>query len=270
MTGSGRPLRGTSLRVRAGTATSVGRVRDHNEDDLIADGTVYAVADGMGGHAAGEVASRIAVEALAALAEHPATRPADVAAVLAEANRRILASQDADPEQRGMGTTVSGLTVVDAGGRAHWVVFNVGDSRVYRLADNRMHQVTRDHSEVRELIDAGLLDAADAATHPLRNVITRSLGTEPAAEPDTWVLPPTPGERFVVCSDGLSNELDDREIMLIARSHDDPDEAARALVDAAVRAGGRDNVTVVVVSVEGDRPVADDEDTAPRAGLHRR
>jgi PPM family protein phosphatase len=263
-----RVLHGTALRVRSGSATDVGRVRDHNEDSLIARGMVFAVADGMGGHAAGEVASRIAVEALSTLVDHPPTRTEDVADVLREANDGILRSQERDPEQRGMGTTVAGLTVVDAGGREHWVVFNIGDSRVYRLADNRMSMVTRDHSEVRELMDAGLIDAAEAARHPMRNVITRSLGSDPAPSPDVWVLPPTPGERFIVCSDGLSNELDDREIMLVARQYDDPQIAADQLVAAAVRAGGRDNVTVVVVAVDaGADDGEDDADTAPRTGL---
>ena len=170
-----------------------------------------------------------------------------------------------------MGTTVAGLTVVDIAGREQWVVFNVGDARVYRFADEDLSQVTRDHSEVRELMDAGVIDAAEAAVHPLRNVITRSLGSDPAPSPDVWVLPPTPGERFVVCSDGLSGELDDREIMLVARKYDDPQIAADRLVAEAVRAGGRDNVSVVVVSVDSgtDDDGDDDVDTAPRAGLPR-
>ena len=245
-----RALGGTALRVRWGSATDVGRVRDHNEDSLVADGMVFAVADGLGGHAAGEVASRIAVEALAELRGHPASGPDDVSEALREANRRILESQAGAPEQRGMGTTVAGLTVVDTAGREQWVVFNVGDSRVYRFADDDLSQVTRDHSEVRELMDAGVIDAAEAAVHPLRNVITRSLGSDPAPAVDTWVLPPTAGERFVVCSDGLSNELDDGKIMLVVRDQADPQVAADQLVGAAVRAGGRDNVSVVVVAVE--------------------
>ena len=264
-----RVLHGTALRVRSGAATHVGRVRDHNEDAVLARGMVFAVADGMGGHAAGEVASRIVVDALDALVEQPPSSPDDVADLLRDANRRILDSQADSPEQRGMGTTVAGLTVVDAGGREHWVVFNIGDSRVYRLADNRMSLVTRDHSEVRELMDAGLIDANEAARHPLRNVITRSLGSDPAPSPDVWVLPPTPGERFVICSDGLSNELDDREIMLVARKYADPQLAADQLVAAAVKAGGRDNVSVVVVAVDGGADDDDEADTAPRAGLPR-
>ena len=265
MTRSGRVLRGSSLLVQSGAATDVGRVRDHNEDSLLAGARVFAVADGMGGHAGGEVASRLAVEALQRLEDAPATRPEDVTAALHAANRSIQDAVRADPALRGMGTTATGVTLVETGGSEHWVVFNVGDSRVYRLAGNRMQQITRDHSEVRELVDAGLLDPADAASHPLRNVITRSLGTDPAPDPDVWVLAPTPGERFVVCSDGLSGELDDRDVMLLARRHADPQEAADELVAAAVRAGGRDNVSVVVVAVSGDGEV--DEDTEPRSGL---
>ena len=271
MTPSGRVLRGSSMLVRAAGATHVGTVRESNEDSLLAGSRVFVVADGMGGHAAGEVASRIAVEALGELEDHPPTRPEDVTAALLEANRRILDAVAEHPELRGMGTTATGVTVVDTGGREHWVVFNVGDSRVYRLADHRMHQVTRDHSEVRELVDAGVIDAAEAARHPLRNVITRSLGTDPAPRPDVWVLAPTPGERFVVCSDGLTGELDDRDIMLLARSSADPQVVADELVAAAVRAGGRDNVSVVVVTVDaGGTGDGDDEaDTHPRSALGR-
>ncbi|MEO7422694.1 MAG: protein phosphatase 2C domain-containing protein [Ornithinibacter sp.] len=258
-------LSGSNLRVVSGSASHVGRVREHNEDHLIADGTVFAVADGMGGHAAGEVASHLVIEALATLRERPPERADDVGAALAAANQRILQSQADNPEQRGMGTTVSGLSVVTAGGGQHWVVFNIGDSRVYRLADNAMSLVTRDHSEVRELLDAGLIEQEEVARHPLRNVITRSLGSDPAPDADVWVLPPSRGERFVVCSDGLSNELDDREIMLIARTYADPQIAADQLVGAAVRAGGRDNVSVVVVAVESEEGVDDDADTARRA-----
>ncbi|WP_299444903.1 PP2C family serine/threonine-protein phosphatase [uncultured Phycicoccus sp.] len=268
MTRAGRVLRGSSLLVRAAGATHVGRVREHNEDSLVAGARVFAVADGMGGHAAGEVASRIAVEVLTELEDHPASRPDDVAEALREANRRILRAQADHPELRGMGTTATGVTVVDAGGREHWVVFNVGDSRVYRVAENRMHQVTRDHSEVRELVDAGLLEPSEVSSHPLRHVITRSLGTDPGPEPDVWVLAPTPGETFVVCSDGLSGELDDRDIMLLTRENPDPQRAADALVAAAVRAGGHDNVSVVVVAVAAGDDDADG-DTQPRAGLAR-
>ena len=246
----GPVLRGRGLRVRSGAATHVGRVREQNEDCLLADGIVFAVADGMGGHAAGEVASRLAVEALATLNERPPTTPEDVTQVLAEANRRIVESQAERSGQRGMGTTVAGLTVIEVDGRASWVLFNIGDSRVYRLTGDQLAQVTRDHSEVRELLDAGLIDEEEAVRHPMRNVITRSLGSDPAPAADVWVLEPVEGERFVVCSDGLSNELGQGDIARLAAEDADPQDLAERLVAAAVEAGGRDNVSVVVVAVE--------------------
>jgi protein phosphatase len=243
---------GAGLVVRVGAATDVGRVRGHNEDNLLADRTVFAVADGMGGHAAGEVASGIAVDTLRGLAEAPVRRREDLVEALSLANRRILESVARHPEQSGMGTTATGLAVVNAGGSDHWAVFNVGDSRVYRYVDGLLRLVTVDHSEVRELIDAGLITEAEAARHPLRNVVTRSLGSDPAPTPDVWVFPPHPGERFVICSDGLSGEL--------------ALERIAELVAAAVEAGGRDNVSVIVVALDADDQDSGDVDTAPRAG----
>lgn len=252
--------------VRAGAATDVGRVRKANEDSVLADRTVFMVADGMGGHAAGEVASRIAVETLAPLAESPVRRREDLVQALGRANQRILESVASHPEQTGMGTTATGIAVVNAGGSDHWAVFNVGDSRVYRFVDGRLRLVTVDHSEVRELVDAGLITEAEAARHPLRNVVTRSLGTDPAPTPDVWVFPPHPGERFVICSDGLSNEVSLEEISAALAEVDDPQECAERLVSAAVEAGGRDNVSVVVVALDAEDATDDDVDTAPRAG----
>ena len=251
--------------VRAGAATDVGRQRSHNEDSVLADGSVFVVADGMGGHAAGEVASEIATSTLAELARLPRRRSEDVVEALQRANRRILESVASHPEQTGMGTTVAGLTVVSAGGSDHWAVFNIGDSRVYRCIDDRLNLVTVDHSEVRELVDGGFISEEEAARHPLRNVVTRSLGTETAPSPDLWVFPPHPGERFVICSDGLSNELGAEDIRRLALGSEDPQQAAEALVAAAVEAGGRDNVSVIVVALDADEQEQDlDADTAPR------
>ena len=132
--------------------------------------------------------------------------------------------------------------------------------------DAGLNLVTVDHSEVQEMMDAGLLTAEQAARHPLRNVVTRSLGTEVAPVPDLWVFPPSPGERFVICSDGLSNELSREQIRRIVADVDDPQQAAVALVAAAVEAGGRDNVTAIVVALDAGEDEADvDEDTAPRS-----
>jgi len=253
------------VRIRFGASTHVGRIREHNEDSLIAQGRVFAIADGIGGHAAGEVASGIAVECLGELNTLDSVRAEDVAAVLHRTNARILESAVRNPEQTGMGTTVAGLTVVDVGRAAQWMVFSVGDSRVYRLLGDQMSMVTQDHSLVREMVEDGLITAEQAVNHHLRNVVTRSLGTDPAPSPDMWVLSPQLGERFVVCSDGLSDELDDLAITVALQSNDDPQEAAEALCLAAVDAGGRDNVSVIVVALG---PSGDARDETERGSHH--
>lgn len=258
----------TRLHLRVGVASHVGRVRTLNEDKALADQNMFVVADGMGGHAAGEVASGIVVDALAELTGRASIRSEDILRQLRVANERILTSTARNPEQLGMGTTAAGVAVVTAGGSDHWAVFNVGDSRVYRLLEGRLTLVTVDHSEVRELVDAGVITREEAVRHPLRNVITRSLGSDPYPSPDVWVFPPYAGERFLICSDGLSNEIDDEHIRTLLMEHDDPADAADALVGAAVEAGGRDNVTGVVVELA---PSSDSDevesDTAPR-GSH--
>lgn len=232
-----------------GVASHVGRVRAHNEDAARAEGAVFVVADGMGGHAAGEVASRLATEALVELAGRGSIEVDDVVAQVAEANRRILDSATEHPEQYGMGTTITGVVVVQVDGKPHWAVFNVGDSRVYRCVDGRLTQVTVDHSEVQELVERGYLTVEQAARHPARNIVTRSLGREPMAAVDTWVFPPHSGERLVICSDGLSNELSLEEIEAVVAATDDAQEAADTLVERAVAAGGRDNVTAIVIAI---------------------
>jgi serine/threonine protein phosphatase PrpC len=261
----------SGLTLRTGSATDIGRVRGHNEDNLLADGPVFVVADGMGGHAAGEVASQIVVDTLRGLSRGAVLVRDDIVRALGEANAAILRSVARHPEQTGMGTTAAGLAVVSQGGSSHWAVFNVGDSRVYRFVDGRLRLVTVDHSEVRELVDAGLITEAEAARHPLRNVVTRSLGADAMPAVDLWVFPPQVGERFVICSDGLTGELTDAQVADLVGSHADPQDAAEALVQAAVDSGGRDNVSVVVVALEARTDVDDelDEDTAPRSGVTR-
>ncbi len=255
--------------ITVGLATDVGRVRQHNEDAALTSGTVYVVADGMGGHAAGEVASRIAAETVVELAARPVVHVGDVVAQVEEANRRILASAARHPEQTGMGTTVAGLALVSVGGSRHWAVFNIGDSRVYRCLDGQLSQVTVDHSEVWELVERGLITPEQAQRHPGRNVVTRSLGRDPMGVVDTWVFPPYPGEVFVICSDGLSNELTREEMEAVLADHPDAEEAAAELVRRGVAAGGRDNVTAIVVAVQGQDADSDvDEDTTPRENVN--
>lgn len=265
---------GPPLVLTAGAATDVGRVRSHNEDSGLAEGGLFLVADGMGGHAAGEVASGIAVDTMRELVGRADLTADVITEQIRLANQRILASVEEDPARDGMGTTVSGIALVVNGGADHWAIFNVGDSRVYRLIDDSLMPMTVDHSEVRELVDAGVISEAEARTHPKRNVVTRSLGTTYAASPDVRVVPPLPGERFVICSDGLTGELTDDEITAVLLDHPDPQRAAEALVRAAVAAGGRDNVTVVVVDLtdggaDSSMTVTSPRtavDTAPRVG----
>jgi protein phosphatase len=249
--------------VRSGSASDIGLLRQVNEDSLLASGGIFAVADGMGGYAAGEVASALAVDRLRRLSEGVDFKPDDLRAEIALANSDILASAGEHPERKGMGTTVAGVGVIRIAGTDHWVVFNVGDSRVYRFVDDALVQVTVDHSEIAELVASGEVAAADADTHPRRHVVTRALGSDPAPEPDVWVFPPTAGERFVICSDGLCLELADIEIAEVLRGQSTPQQAADELVRRAVAAGGRDNVTVVVVDRGGDAD-ATFADTVPR------
>jgi protein phosphatase len=238
------------MQVTVGSATDVGRVRSGNEDAFLADLPVLAVADGMGGHAAGEVASALTVEALGALVGRDDLAVPDLVRQLGRANDSILASARSHPEQEGMGTTVAGVALVTNGdGARQWAVFNVGDSRVYEQTDSGLVQVTVDHSLVQELVDAGVLSAQEATWHPSRNVVTRSLGREPMVDVSVSTLPLRPGQRLVICSDGLSDELDAGTVESVLRASPDADGAARALVQAALEAGGHDNVTVLVVDV---------------------
>jgi protein phosphatase len=234
------------IRFSHGVATSVGRVRRVNEDSFIAIPPLYAVADGMGGHGSGDVASKLTVEALVRCA---GLRPLFVEAVLAaleEANRVIIGRGDANR----MGTTVAGLAGLEAAVDGdHLMVFNVGDSRVYRLAGDRIEQLTVDHSEVQELVLAGVITREQARTHPRRNIVTRALGSATVLLVDHWLLPATVGDRFLICSDGLFGELPD-ELILSLLTIGNPQRAAEALVAAANDAGGHDNVTAVVVDID--------------------
>ncbi|HEX7306192.1 PP2C family protein-serine/threonine phosphatase [Lentzea sp.] len=246
-----------SVVIRTGVTTHPGVVREVNEDNAIAGRRVFAVADGVGGHAAGEVASAHLVARLRQLDEGDGRGLDDVRAALAAAGRSL--------EEAGHGgmTTVSGIALVTVSERPHWVVFNVGDSRVYRFDGAELTQLTVDHSEAQELVEAGVLTADEVRTYPRRHVVTRVLGSAGISDPDLWLFPPHAGERFVICTDGLTNEVADGEIEDVLRRHADAGEASAALVDRAVAAGARDNVTALVV----DYPVAREStsDTAPRS-----
>ena len=265
------------ITLRTGSATDVGMVRTNNQDQLLVAFPLFAVADGMGGHAAGEVASRIAVEALRAAFSRPATTPEGptagaghttdteqpsaetlVSAVL-RANRAVWERGQQEPSFRGMGTTLVGLALVCEDGQDVLAVVNVGDSRVYLLRDGELEQLTTDHTLVQELVDDGQLSEAEAGIHPQRHVLTRALGVDPDVDVDLIEVLPYKGDRFLLCSDGLPREVSDSQIASILRRLADPDEAAKELVKEARANGGNDNITVVVVDV------VDDDDQAAEA-----
>ena len=252
------------MRTSWGSATDRGRVREVNEDALLAYPPVFLVADGMGGHDAGDLASRIAVGEFAQLAGQQSATSDDVHACFARTSARI--RHEFTGGRQG-GTTVSGVAVTEHDGGWYWLVFNVGDSRVYRWADAALEQVSVDHSVVQELIEAGELTALAARRHPERHVLTRALGTGDPPEPDYWLLPAGVGDRLLICTDGLTRELDEDDIAQVLGERADPQDAATVLVNRALERGGRDNVSVVVVDVATTAAdVEETHTTTPRSG----
>ena len=306
------------LTTLAGSATDVGAHRDNNEDAFSVAGTLNVVADGMGGHEAGEVASRLCVRTLAY--SHMFSRPGGMTEEEQEAYALELAAEDSsgsEPEGRGLlrrrrkyttalnrqimrtlerlreiigeadekikdmldqraGTTVTAAWLTHIGGQSMWFIFNVGDSRTYRLVREddvktdpsdlslsagsveglHLEQVTVDHSEVQYLVDTGQITPLEALTHPRRNVITRALGTGNYWEPDFWVIPAHEGDRLMLCSDGLSGELSHNYMARVLATVEHPQDAADVLQMAALRAGGRDNITVIVVDAVSEETAA--------------
>jgi serine/threonine protein phosphatase PrpC len=238
--------------LRWGGASHVGRVRSINEDNYLArdDVGLWAVADGMGGHRGGEVASELACAAVGrSFADHTVD---GLIEAIDQANEAVYETGSSDPDLTGMGTTMVALAVVDEHGDEVLAVANVGDSRVYRYSIGDLHQLTDDHSLVADLVREGSLSPEEAAVHPQRNIVTRVLGVHERVPVDTITVEPVAGERYVLCSDGLFNEVPEPEIASVLRRLDDPAEAANELVRLAVEGGGRDNVTVVVVDVIDD------------------
>lgn len=257
------------MQLELGAASHVGVVRAVNEDASLAAAHLALVADGMGGHARGDVASALAIDAFRSLAARTDLTPDDIHRALKAANDAIVADGIEHPERAGMGTTLTGLALVEYAGSQHWLLFNVGDSRVYRIQPSGASLLTHDHSEVQELVDAGRLTDAQARVHPLRNIVTRSLGTDPAPDADVWIFPPSAEDAFVLCSDGLTNEISDAEIAALAAESASSGDAAARLVAAAVDAGGRDNVTAVVVRLTREAAYVDASDvtTGPRSKI---
>jgi PPM family protein phosphatase len=244
------------IKVVTAGVTDVGRVRDGNEDDFIDQADrlgLVAVADGMGGHRAGEVASATALEALrASVANGQSLRDA-----IEGANDAVLEKSESDLELHGMGTT---LTAGMLGSDGHLVVGHVGDSRAYLVRGGELTQITTDHSLVEEMVRDGVLTPEQAEVHPQRSTITRALGIDPRVEVDEYPIELQPGDRILLCSDGLTTMVRPDEIAGILTREPDPKRAAQLLVDAANAAGGEDNITAVIIeAVE----VPDDEVAAP-------
>ena len=239
--------KGASGMLAWGARTDIGLVRSHNEDSFLVQAPVFAVCDGMGGHAAGEVASSIAVETIAANAPLHADDVLLGAAVEA-ANAKVIEGAKTGKGKPGMGCTASCILVE----KNKVAIAHVGDSRIYLLHAGALVRLTHDHSYVEELVDAGEITADEARVHPSRSIITRALGNDPDMYADHFTLEVATGDRIIICSDGLSSMVEDSEIEDIAVSCVDPQTAADNLVSAALAGGGHDNVTVVVVDVLDD------------------
>jgi PPM family protein phosphatase len=231
---------------RVGVITDTGRKRRRNEDAYVCEPPLFAIADGMGGAQAGEVASRLAA---ASLRESGADGGGEqrIVDLIQEANRRVYDRSTTDPKTSGMGTTIT-VALIENGQVAFG---HVGDSRAYLIRDGRMEQVTEDHSLVNELLKSGKLSREEAETHPQRSVITRALGTDPDVDVDTFTIETQVGDIFLLCSDGLTDMVDELTILqLVERNRADINAALKQLVRAANRGGGEDNITVVAFEVD--------------------
>lgn len=245
--------------------TNAGLKRAQNQDSFLAAAPVFAVADGMGGHAAGDEASAAVV---ARLAEHLSGAFAstdEITEALRHASADIGEIVDVhDGAAAGAGTTVTGIALTLQARRPYWAVFNIGDSRVYSLVDRVLTQLTVDHSAVQAMVDSGRITPLEAESHPNRNIITRAVGFGKNPVPDLWFIPVTQGERLLICSDGLTKEVDFDLIRLLLTEAFDADDAAGLLLEAALAAGGRDNVTTVVVEVTRTDDELEADTTLPR------
>ncbi len=247
-----------TVRFRVSVASDRGLVRQINEDSFVAVPPIFVVADGMGGHAFGDRASQTTARVLQeALSTELPLRPAAVLSAVREANLRV----QQIGEEEFAGTTLAGIAMVrdTDESRPHWMAFNIGDSRIYLWNDGTLTQLSVDHSAVQELVDHGLISVTEASQHPDRNIVTRAIGVAGDVDPDIWFLPGGGTQSFLICSDGLTKELDDEAIRAVLAHDDAVDSAADRLVAAALAAGGADNVTVVFVESE----LTDDTSTGP-------
>jgi len=250
------------MKLKWGASTDVGMVRMQNEDSFMADDGLYIVADGMGGHNAGEVASALAVTTVRSGAKGGLTNGEQLRELVQQANSAIYTASLDDSTQSGMGTTLTAVAVVP-GDVLRVAVANVGDSRTYLWRQGHLRAITVDHSYVQELVNEGIITPEEARTHPRRNIVTRALGIDRSVSVDVFTQELMNGDRLVLCSDGLIDEVADAEIARVLGQHSDAQEAAEALVMVANTNGGRDNTTVVVVDVLDDITDPVDRETTP-------
>jgi len=244
--------------LKHGVATDTGNVRPQNEDAYVASDQLFAVADGMGGHNAGEVASALATTLLLERAVGQTLTPEWFVEAITSINRTIHESAAESTERRGMGTTICALALVNPQGEItepqQVALANVGDSRIYLARAGTFRQLSVDHSYVQELVTEGLITEEEARVHPRRNIVTRALGIDDRVSVDSWLIPLFAGDRFILCSDGLVDEVPTADIAALAAQQREPQMIADALVALAKRNGGRDNITVVVVDAIGNSP----------------
>lgn len=258
------------LRLAWGGASDQGRVRSTNQDAMYADRGLFVVADGMGGHQGGEVAANLAVRTVSS---HPHNDASSLLEAVITANRVVHDASITRPDLHGMGTTLTAISVIGDESHPHFGLVNVGDSRIYRQRNGTLTQLTLDHSYVAELMRRGEITIEEAAQHPYRNMLTRAVGVHETIEVDEWQLDPDADDRYVLCSDGLTNEVSNEEISAVLNQNPEAGAAARGLVRLANLNGGRDNITVLVVDVFIDTaPISDAGDAelgaAPASPVH--
>jgi PPM family protein phosphatase len=238
---------GGTIELSWAEVTDTGRRREANQDAVLTSYPLFVVADGMGGHIGGEIASASTIDRLRAMVEGGGVNPRNIEKALVRAVKDITSHPEATDD--GTGTTLTGVFLDTSQNPPHWVTLNIGDSRVYLLRDDEIVQITTDHSVVQELVAAGRLSPDEVENHPYGNVITRAVGPSESVKPDYVRLDVIDGDRFVICSDGLTKELTDYGIRHFLDENADPADAVQAMLTAALDNGGRDNITIVVLDV---------------------
>jgi PPM family protein phosphatase len=256
------------MRIRVGVATDVGRVRERNEDAFLVQDPVFAVADGMGGHRGGNVASTLALETLGSFRLPDQGAAEALVEDIKKANDRVMEQGESNRDLRGMGTTLTAVVREDA--KAH--IAHVGDSRAYLMRDNNLQQLTLDHTLVQQMVAEGRISPEEAGHHPQRSILTRALGVEDGLDVDVLTMDVHPGDRVLLCTDGLTSLIEDDSIRRVLDEEPDPQSAADRLVREANNAGGDDNITVIVLDFDrqdGAVPIADSQTAPPRSVTSR-